>query len=294
MKKILLTGSGGFIGRNILESLSSQYEILAPRSQELNLLDFDATQKYLNEKQVDEVIHTAVYQVTRNSHKDPALNLSNNLRMFFNLANCNSLYERMIYFGSGAEYGKQCPIKKVTEADFGKVIPSDDYGFFKYIITKSLPSFPNIYNLRLFGIFGKYEDLQIRFISNAIVKALSGMDITIKKNVVFDYLYIDDFIKILQTILNARTLPYQVMNVCTGTTVELKQLAEIIKKISKKNISINVKEAGLAHEYSAKNILLTESLQPTFSPIKDSVKKLYEWYKKHPEVIDKTKLQVDP
>ena len=40
MKRILLTGGSGFIGRNILESnLAEKYEIIAPRHCELDLLD---------------------------------------------------------------------------------------------------------------------------------------------------------------------------------------------------------------------------------------------------------------
>lgn len=36
-----------------------------------------------------------------------------------------------------------------------------------------------------------------RFISNAICRALKGMDITLHKNVYFDYLWVDDLIKII-------------------------------------------------------------------------------------------------
>ena len=36
-KKILLTGGNGFIGKNILEILSTKYEIIAPKREELEL-----------------------------------------------------------------------------------------------------------------------------------------------------------------------------------------------------------------------------------------------------------------
>ena len=38
-KKILITGGNGFIAKNLLEGLG-EYDILAPNSKELNLLDF--------------------------------------------------------------------------------------------------------------------------------------------------------------------------------------------------------------------------------------------------------------
>lgn len=58
--KILLTGAGGMVGRNILEHPAiGEFEMLAPRSSELNLLDFNAVQAYLNQHQPDMVIHAA-------------------------------------------------------------------------------------------------------------------------------------------------------------------------------------------------------------------------------------------
>ena len=48
------------VGRNILEHPAiGKFEMLAPRSSELNLLDFNAVQAYLNQHQPDMVIHAA-------------------------------------------------------------------------------------------------------------------------------------------------------------------------------------------------------------------------------------------
>ena len=55
----------------------------------------------------------------------------------------------------------------MKENYFGKYIPvkSDIYSFSKYQIAKDIESKKkNIYNLRGFGIFGKYEDYRRRFI----------------------------------------------------------------------------------------------------------------------------------
>mgnify|MGYP003753105835 CR=1 FL=1 len=58
--KILLTGAGGMVGRNILEHPDiGDFEMLAPRSNELNLLDLNALQAYLKRHKTDMVIHAA-------------------------------------------------------------------------------------------------------------------------------------------------------------------------------------------------------------------------------------------
>jgi len=58
--KILLTGSRGLVGSNIVNySLASNHEILAPSSAQLNLLDFDSVSSYIGEHQPEMVIHAA-------------------------------------------------------------------------------------------------------------------------------------------------------------------------------------------------------------------------------------------
>lgn len=294
-QNILITGASGFIGKNLVEQLSDSYTIFSPRSTELDLLNQDAVESYLKKNSIDQVIHAAVYHVTRNSGKDPLQGLSHNLRMFFNLARCNNLYKKMIYFGSGAEYGKQRAICSVTEEDFGDVIPSDEYGLYKYALTKMLPSYKNIYNLRLFGIFGKYEDWHIRFISNAICKTMFGMDITMKKNVYFDYMYINDLIPLIKKSLELEKLPHNVMNVCTGKRTDLYSLAHIIQKVGKATNQITVGDEGFSNEYTASNLLLLKSFPSLkFTPLEEAIKELYSWYVHNKSQIDPRLLQEDP
>ena len=47
-KTILLTGSGGMVGQNLLEHPDiSSYDICSPRSNELDLRDFEKVENYL-------------------------------------------------------------------------------------------------------------------------------------------------------------------------------------------------------------------------------------------------------
>jgi len=60
MTKILITGAGGMVGRNLMEHpRAKNYEILAPRRDELDLLDLMAVSDYFQAKQPDMVIHAA-------------------------------------------------------------------------------------------------------------------------------------------------------------------------------------------------------------------------------------------
>lgn len=58
--KILLTGSTGMVGRNILENKDiSKFDILSPNSKELNLLNYWEVVKYIKTYKPDFVIHAA-------------------------------------------------------------------------------------------------------------------------------------------------------------------------------------------------------------------------------------------
>ena len=135
-KKILLTGGSGFIGKNIIEQLGNKYHILAPKHAELDLADDVATLSYFKfHNTIDLVIHAAVVGGSRTEEYEKD-SLKNNLRIFFNIIKNRKHVKKIIYFGSGAEYDKTKPIKKVKEKDFDKRVPQDDYGFFKYLCSK--------------------------------------------------------------------------------------------------------------------------------------------------------------
>ena len=92
---------------------------------------------FVKNEQFDVVIHTATYDAApKNSLKDPAKVLENNLRMFFNIVRCQDYFGKMIYFGSGAEFGRENWKPKMKEVYFDQHIPEDQYGFSKYIMTK--------------------------------------------------------------------------------------------------------------------------------------------------------------
>ena len=110
--------------------------------------------------------------------------------MFFNIARCNEFFGKMLYFGSGAEFGRPNWIPLMPESYFDVYVPDDPYGLSKYIMTKHTYEATNIYNLRLFGVAGEKDDWRYRFISLASCKAAYDMPITFRQNVFFDFLYI--------------------------------------------------------------------------------------------------------
>ena len=277
LETIFVTGSRGFIGRNIVEFFKNDYNIIVPSHDELNLLLQEDVDKFFRENKVDYVIHCANIGGNRKTEDGPEV-VEKNLRMFFNICKSKAHFKKMIHFGSGAEYSKDVMPPMVKESDFGEVIPHDYYGFSKYIISKYIENMDNIYCLRLFGVFGPYEDYTYKFISNSILKNILQMPIKIMQNVYFDWLYIEDLMRIINHFLMNNPSNH-VYNITTGKTTDLISIAKIINNLSDFKSEIIVVNEGLNKEYSGNNELLMDEMKKyEFMDIEKSIKKLVNYY----------------
>lgn len=106
--KILLTGGGGMVGRNLLDHPAiGEFDVLAPRSSELDLRDFAAVQAYLLKTKPDMVIHAAgkVGGIQANM-REPVGFLMENLDMGRNIvwAAHQAGIKRLINLGSSCMY----------------------------------------------------------------------------------------------------------------------------------------------------------------------------------------------
>lgn len=284
--KIFLTGGSGFIGKNILEQLGNKYIFLEPSRQTLDLTDAQVVFAYLEKAKVDIVLHLANAGGSRKQPKAPDI-AYNNLLVYFNLVKAQSLYKRLIVLGSGAEYDKREPIKSIKENEFDKKIPIDQYGFSKYVMSKYAGQTNYITHLRLFAVFGKYEDYEIRFISNAICKALFDLPVTIKQNVYFDYLYVNDFVSIIDKFLEhpPQNIHYNIGN---GQPIDLLSLAKIILKVTGKDLPIQIAQEGLNNEYTCDTHRLKEEFPDIkYTALEEAIKSLVLYYQEILPTLDK-------
>ena len=293
--RILITGGSGFIGRNLAEQLAAAYEVLAPSSAELDLLQEQEVREYLGTHHFDVIVHAATTRSNRGLGA-PRDMLDRNCRMFFNLVHNDGLFGKMIHFGSGAEYDKAGLPARVKEDYFDTHVPTDPYGFSKYICAKYIERSMRLVELRLFAVFGAYEDYTVRFISNACCRALKGLPIVLRQDIVFDYLYIKDLVKLTMWFIenDARHKAY---NVCTGQPVALTELARVVAQIaaqvSGRTPDVSVMAEGLGPEYSADNSrMLAEMGEYRFWDLESSIRDLYAWYERCEE-IDVESLRFD-
>ena len=295
--KILLTGGGGFIGRNVREYLSRDHDVLAPTHSELDLTDSVAVDGWFREHRVDAVVHGAVRPGHR-AAQDPSRQLWTNLRMFFNIERNRNLFGRFVFLSSGAVYDGSGPLVHVAEDQLGVSLPEDEHGLSKYAIARFIEaegarSASRIVELRLFGVFGRYEDYGIRFISNAICRALCDLPITLRQDRRFSYLFIDDLMPVLEWAL-AGEPGSAAYNVTPDWTDTLRGLASMVAARSGKDVPILVAHDGLGNEYTGDNSRLRREMPGlTFTPSEVAVDRLYGWYADRVSEIDRDRLETD-
>ncbi len=274
MKNILLTGSGGFIGKHLKNQLSGKFNLFTPRSYQLNLLDKDDVKQYVEDNNIEYIIHSASCGVRISPDATIDEVAKPNIEMFKNLSELTSKDRPMITIGSGAEYDKSRPLCKIKESDFGKSIPKDPYGYSKYLISKMIEEKDNILNLRLFGIYGLGED-KSRVTSCIVNSNIAKEPIILNQNVKFDFIYIDDFCRIVEYFLNNSTNE-KFINVSPTESIEIIDLAKIVNDFSDYKSEIIVKNPGMNREYTGDNAKLLSIIKDfSFTSYKEGMKKFY-------------------
>ena len=291
---ILLTGVEGFVGHNLAESfLAKGYSMLSPKKTELDLTDPASVDKYFRDNEIQTIVHCATTERVDTSF--PPNTCENNLRMFFNLEKQLTPSMKLINLGSGSEYGRKYWSKKMAEEYFDEHVPEDGHSYAKYVISKYIigKNDPNLICLRIFGIYGKYEDYRYKFISNAIVKNLLKMPIVINQNVVYDYIYINDFFRMIEHFIGHRT-KHSIFNATPEEPVDLVTIAELINKVGDYKSEVIVLNKGIGVEYSGDNKkLLSEMKGFKFMPHEKAIADLCRYYASIKDTLDINAIKQD-
>ena len=272
---ILLTGSGGFIGKNLKTYLQDKYNLLTPRSYELNLIDKQAVKEYFESNEIDFVIHCASTGGARGI-QDRDTTIEDNIAMVDNILKYKKAKTRVILFGSGAMYGKSRPLHKVKEEEIGNVIPSDLYGKSKMLIAEKVKNREDVVCLNIFACYG-YGEKESRFPSYAINQVLKGEDIEINQNVIYDYLFVEDMVKIVEHYITYKPIS-NIINITPTKSVSLEEIAKIVNRFCGNKVNIKIKNPIMNNEYTGDNSLLLSDIPDfEFTKIEDGLKKLYNY-----------------
>jgi UDP-glucose 4-epimerase len=229
--KILLTGASGLFGINLAEKISSNHDVVClcrgehNMSSNLDVLKADISKpediKYIKREygNFDVVINSAAN--VREHSKPEDMMLSNVLGPI----NLSSIFNdsRLIHMSSMSVYSRQKTLYSMT----------------KYLAEEAIESLhPNYVFLRMTYLYGPHDTgsriyhMALHAMRNEPIEIENGSERR-------DYLYIDDAVSLMERLLDTEVYN-DFFDIGTGNTVEMEDIARIIKEYLGSNSEIIV------------------------------------------------------
>ena len=241
--KILITGSEGFVGKNLRNYLTSKghtvigIDLREGADIKADVSDFNSLWNNLENMEFDAVIHLAAIANIPKTLEDPYQCYKVNSFGTLNMLEASSRrkVKRFIYASSANVYGvpvelpvsEQTPLNPRTPYDYSKVISENLVK--SYHRHRGLPTVI----FRAWKLFGEY-DVPTTAIPRFIKAALrnepiqlynAGRDTT-------DPTYILNYCHAVELALEREEAVGEVFNIGTGNEISIRELAELVKKLT--------------------------------------------------------------
>ena len=302
--KVLLTGGAGFIGSHIIDKLLQEnYDIVVvdnlssgslenlPQSEKIKFYQKDIFLNDLTElfeiEKPEYCIHLAAQTSVIKSVNEPVYDAQMNIISTLNLLHLCKKYniKRFIAASTAAVYGtpKHLPIEESHPTE-----PISYYGLSKltmekYIQLSNIPytifRFANVYGPRQAssqesGVVAIFND---KMLNNEPINIFGD------GNQIRDFVYVEDIAQACVSSLKNNNTINQVLNYSTSIGVTINELFNLMKDIYNCSQDVNylparagdIKDSILSNKKAAQTISTT-----TFTPIKEGIKKLRDYYEK--------------
>lgn len=241
---ILVTGSNGFIGSNLIKSIKN-HSVFEGNRNTIDLYSKSNIESFLTKNKINVVIHCAIEGGSR-LKQDTSDILYKNILIFENLMSFKDHYSAFINISSGAEFDRTNDIMNYSENELFNNTPLDYYGLSKNLISKLLLSFERGLNLRIFGCFGENE-INTRFIKSNTINYINKTSMIIHQDRYMDFIYIEDVCNTIQYAIDKRIRGD--INLSYMDKLKLSDIANMINNLSTYKVPIQItnKELGLSY-----------------------------------------------
>ena len=301
--RIFLTGGGGMVGRNFLEHPAiGDFEVLAPRRAELDLLDFKAVETYVRARRPDIVVHAAglVGGIQANI-AEPVRFLLENLDMGRNVvwAARSAGVKRLLNLGSACMYPRDAanPLREDMVLK-GELEPTNEgYALAKVVaarlcayILREDPAYAykTLIPCNIYGRFDTFDPARSHMVP-AIIHKMQAAKLAGANSVEIwgdgaarrEFMYAGDLADcMLESVRRFETLPEN-MNVGVGVDARIddyyKTIADIVGFTGRFEHDLT-KPAGMAQK-----LVSTEKAQAwgwrAKTSLRDGVAKTYDYYR---------------
>ncbi len=249
MERILIIGGFGFVGKNLIEGLYSEYDIyVIGRNVDLDFIDRYPDIEYYKYVFLQDV---GIKKIINSINPDYIINLvsvvtaSRDIRRYQEMIDINlgvllELYEAtkdiktlklFVQFGSGEEYGNIIAPFRETDREY----PCSPYALAKQLTTNTALmlyknfSYP-ITIVRPGNLFGEYQDSS-KFIPYILDRLIRYEVIeTTKGDQERDFIYVGDFVEGMKKVIKSyENFKGEIFNLSAGKSYKLNEIIEYCK-----------------------------------------------------------------
>ena len=302
MPTLLLTGGSGLVGRNIQNHYASnKWNIIAPTSNDLNLMDYTAVKSFFNACKPDIILHCAgrVGGISANI-MEPVAFLDSNIVIGRNviMGAREAKIKKLINLASTCIYPREAenPLKEEYILE-GKLEPTNEgYAIAKIValrlcqyIRKEDPSYnyKTLIPCNLYGRFDKFDPKNSHLLP-AIIHKVHQAKIIGKQSVEIwgdgsarrEFMYIEDLANAIYFALESISDIPDLMNLGVGTDYTIKEYYESVALAvgwQGEFIFDYSKPTGMAQKLSDTSLQLKWGWEPK-TTLKEGISSTYKYY----------------
>jgi len=302
MPTLLLTGGSGLVGRNIQNYYASnKWNIIAPTSNDLNLMDYTAVKSFFNACKPDIIVHCAgrVGGISANI-MEPVAFLDTNIIIGRNviMGAREAKIKRLINLASTCIYPREAqnPLKEECILE-GKLEPTNEgYAIAKIValrlcqyIRKEDPgyNYKTLIPCNLYGKFDKFNPKKSHLLP-AIIHKIHHAKITDKQSVEIwgdgsarrEFMYVEDLADAIYFAMESILDIPDLMNIGVGTDYTIKEYYKLVSKVigwQGEFVFDHSKPTGMAQKLSDTNLQSKWGWQPK-TTLKEGIRLTYKYY----------------
>lgn len=296
--KIVVTGSTGFLGRNLIPFLiQSNHEVIGLNSKSGDLTDLATFSNLLNQHKPDLIIHLAGLVGGIQANRTlPASFFYTNQSMTANLFEAaRQVNARVFITIGGCSYpGKaSSPITEEQMWDGYPQIDSAPFSVAKKTAITAADAYRDQYGLdtkvlipgNMYGPHDNFRSSESHVVP-ALIRKFHEAKLSNAKSIPIwgsgratrDFVYVGDVARIISEIVNLQDLP-NLMNISSGNEVSIRTLAELLQKTIAPEIDLEFDSS--APEGQLHKIFSTEKMRKlglrTEVSLEDGLKDTYDW-----------------
>ena len=308
MKKILILGSNGMVGKSVVNSFenSTHFQVIKSNRDDTDLFNFEETNKLISETNPDILVNAAAKVggiVANNQQRTEFLieNLKININILESCIPFNNI--KIINLGSSCIYPLNAK-NPISETEFmnGKLEPTNSPYAMAKLTSIELGDAMNkqygheVVNLMPTNLYGPNDNFS-EVDSHVIPGLMFRMEKAKKDNnptfsiwgsgePLREFLHVDDLSHAIKFIVE-NEINDNLINIGSGDEVSIKSIAETIKKVSdyKGNLSFDTtKPDGNPRKLLDSSKILKLGWKPEI-PLNDGLKTTYKWFKENIEII---------